>query len=106
MSLIRTIKRSISRSGQTAQERYNMAVSAVSYRRKYHGELMAQPDPKKFRAMNAVSRKWAKHQEEKAEIKAARAKYAAEQAAKAKAKKPNLLDRIKKAISKRKQAAT
>ena len=106
MSLTRTISRNIARSGQTAEQRYMMAVRAVNYREKYHGEHLERPDPRKFRAMNKKGWKRTVKDARKEQAKRERAEYLeAMKATKAKATKPTVIDRIKAAISRRKVQA-
>jgi hypothetical protein len=80
-----------------------MALSAAKYRKEHHGEIVTVPAVKTFRNLNVQG--W-KRRVKDARIEAEkreRAKYLAEQkAAKAKAKKPSAIDRIKAAITKRK----
>ena len=105
-SLTRTIQRGISRSGQTARERYDMAVSAVQFREKHHGERLPMPNPKKFKAMNAKGWKRRVKEYRIEKEKRERAEYLeAQKNSQAKAKKPTALDRIKAAITRRKVQA-
>lgn len=95
--MIRTLKRSISRSGQTAEERYQMAVSAADYRFLKYGEEPDIPNRKRFRNMNAQG--WKRRVKEYLKLKAERerAELQAEKAeAKAKnAAKGKVISRIK-----------
>lgn len=86
-SMIRTLKRSISRSGQTAEERWNMAVSAALYREKKYGEEPDISSRKRFRNMNARGHKRAvkeylklKAERERAELQAEKAEAKAKDA--------------------------
>ena len=90
-SMIRTLKRSISRSGQTAEQRWRMAVSAALYREKKYGEEIAMPNRKRFHNMNARGHKRAvkeylklKAERERAELQAEKAEAKAKNAAKGK----------------------
>lgn len=85
MSLTRTISRNIARQGFTDSERYDMAVSAIKYRKDHHGEIGLIPNKRKFIARIEKARR----------VKADR--IARIEAAKAK-KKMTLLERFRATI--------